>query len=79
MEQHSYTVLAHWDPEAEVWWATSADVPGLVAEEPTLEALVETVRHLVPELLRLNDAIPEGDVAPIDFIADRHEQVRLDA
>lgn len=50
----TYEVRAHWDAEAKVWWAESDDVPGLVAEAPTHDALVEELRQLVPELLQLN-------------------------
>ena len=32
-------VKADWDSEAKVWTATSGDVPGLVAESPTIEKL----------------------------------------
>ena len=40
-----------WDPEAEVWVATSKDVPGLVLESGSFDALVERVRFAIPELL----------------------------
>lgn len=49
-----YTVRAEWDAAAKVWMATSEDVPGLTAEAETLDALVEEVKNLVPELLELN-------------------------
>lgn len=32
-------VRADWDPDAEVWTATSRDVPGLVAEAGSMETL----------------------------------------
>lgn len=34
-------IRAEWDDEAQVWVATSDDVPGLVTEAPSIEALVE--------------------------------------
>ena len=43
-----------WDDEAAVWIATSDDVPGLVLESGSYDALVERVRAAVPELLQLN-------------------------
>ena len=43
-----------WDSEANVWVATSDDVPGLVLEAETLDGIIEEARSLVPELLRLN-------------------------
>ena len=42
-----------WDNEAAVWIATSKDVPGLVLESGSFDALIERVRHAVPELLPL--------------------------
>lgn len=50
----SYGALAEWDDEAGVWVATSEDVPGLVTEAETAEALMDKLRVLVPELLELN-------------------------
>lgn len=47
-----------WDDEASVWVATSKDVPGLVLESGSFDALVERVRHAVPELLILNHQSP---------------------
>lgn len=44
-------VRAQWDPEARVWWAESADLPGLVSEAPTLDALIERVSAVIPDLL----------------------------
>ena len=43
-----------WDEEAAVWIATSNDIPGLVLESGSFDALVERVRYAVPELLTLN-------------------------
>ena len=44
-----------WDDEASVWVATSDDVPGLVLESGSLDALIERVKVAVPELLALNN------------------------
>jgi hypothetical protein len=52
-----YRVLAHWDENAQVWWAESDEVPGLASEAPTFEALDENVRSIAPELLMLNKGI----------------------
>lgn len=48
------TVRAHWDAEAQVWWADSDDICGLVAEARTCTQLIAELRQLVPELLALN-------------------------
>lgn len=45
---------ALWDAEAHVWVAESDDVPGLVAEAESIEALAEKLDVLIPELLEAN-------------------------
>jgi len=47
-------IMFQWDDEAAVWIATSADVPGLVLESGSFDALVERVKQAVPELLKMN-------------------------
>jgi len=49
-----YVVNLSWDGESAVWIATSEDVPGLVLESGSLDALMERLRFAVPELLALN-------------------------
>lgn len=48
------TVDIVWDSEAQVWVATSEDVPGLALESDSLDALLERVRFAIPELFELN-------------------------
>ena len=45
----------HRDSEAAVWIATSDDVPGLVLESGSFDALVERVNVAVPELINLKE------------------------
>jgi Domain of unknown function (DUF1902) len=80
-------VRADWDPEAKVYVATSDDVPGLVAEAETLEALEVKLQGLVPELLELNAGVlPEGRVrdgqwtdVPMVVVSQHISKVRLHA
>ena len=51
-----YEVHFTWDSEASVWIAESDDIPGLVLEGGSLDALMERVRYAAPELLKLNSA-----------------------
>lgn len=44
-----------WDSEAQVWIATSDDIPGLVLESGSFDTLLERTRFAVPELLALNN------------------------
>jgi predicted RNase H-like HicB family nuclease len=48
------TVTVFWDAEANVWVAESADVPGLITEAATLEALSTKLETMIPELLEAN-------------------------
>ncbi len=64
-----------WDPEAQVWTAESDDVPGLVLESGSFDALIERVRFAVPELLELNGAVP----APVQLrmVSERCERIAM--
>jgi predicted RNase H-like HicB family nuclease len=55
MAESVITVRAFYDEEARVWVAESDDVPGLVTEADTPEALIAKLRVLIPELLAEND------------------------
>jgi predicted RNase H-like HicB family nuclease len=56
--------------EAQVWVATSDDVPGLVTEADTLEQLTRKLELMVPELLELNGS-PMTDEIPFELLARR--------
>jgi len=49
-----YKVMFVWDEEARIWVATSDDIPGLVLESGSIDALIERVKYAAPELLELN-------------------------
>ena len=66
-----YFVRAEWDDEAGVWVATSDDVPGLVTEAQTLEALDAKLKSMVPELLEANGCMPADGQVAVDLIARR--------
>ena len=65
-------VRAEWDEEAAVWVATSDDVPGLVAEADTAEALLEKLRALIPELLEAN-GYPDAGAVPFELFSRRFD------
>lgn len=67
-------VRAEWDAEAGVWVATSDDVPGLATESETIEALIEKLRVVIPELLSAN-GLPHDDVA-FELLTRRFEIAR---
>ena len=69
-----YVVNFIWDNEACVWVATSDDIPGLVLESGSFDALLERVRFAVPELLALNHT-----KAPLTltFQSERRERLAM--
>ena len=73
------TVNAEWDPEAKVWVATSDDVPGLITEADTIEALAEKLSVMIPELLEANGVLAGNAVreVPINLIAHREQVISL--
>lgn len=68
----NYNVNLAWDPEAAVWIATSEDIPGLVLESGSFDALVERVRFAARELLELNQLLLP---ATLTFLSRRQEKV----
>ncbi|TAE59413.1 MAG: DUF1902 domain-containing protein [Nostocales cyanobacterium] len=73
MNQTTYKISAFWDAEAEVWVATSEDVPGLVTESSTIEVLTEKLRVMIPELLVLNNIVPADYLGSISFELISHK------
>ena len=63
-------VNAVWDDEARVWVATSDDVPGLVTEAGDMDALVEKLKLMIPELLDANGVAHAPDV-PFEILGQR--------
>ena len=61
-------IRAEWDDDADVWVATSDDVPGLATEAETLELLSSKLETLVPELLDANGCQDGLDV-PFELLA----------
>ncbi|MCI9346260.1 MAG: DUF1902 domain-containing protein [Lachnospiraceae bacterium] len=70
-----YIITFTWDEEASVWIATSNDIPGLVLESGSFDALLERTRFAVPELLSLNASDPQP--FSLIFKSERHERMVL--
>ena len=70
-----YVVNLTWDADASVWIATSDDIPGLVLESGSFDALLERVRFAVPELLELNSK-KQSNLSLL-FQSVRHERIAL--
>ena len=63
-----HLVNAEWDADASVWVASSDDVPGLVTESDTLEALQSKVQIMVPELLEANGCLPANKIIQVELL-----------
>ena len=63
------TVTFSWDDESSVWIAESQDLPGLILESGSFDALVERVKIAIPDLLELNGV--QHPKAKIHFKAER--------
>ena len=50
MSRH-VVVRCAWDDEADVWFVQESDVPGLVTEADTLEALRRKLPEMIQDLL----------------------------
>ena len=70
-----YIIRLIWDNDAGVWVATSDDVPGLVLESGSFDALLERVRFAVPELLALNH--PTTTPLSLTFLSERRERIAI--
>ena len=68
-------VKIFWDNEAAVWIATSDDLPSLVLESGSCDALIERVKYTVPELLELEGI--KADFCDLNFISNRLDRVLI--
>ena len=69
-------IRVEWDEKAQVWVATSDDVPGLATEERSFEGMIEKVKVMIPELLTANGLCTEHEV-PFEVLTRRFEIAQL--
>ncbi|MBB5764862.1 DUF1902 domain-containing protein [Methylorubrum rhodesianum] len=74
MSRH-VVVRCAWDDEADVWFVQESDVPVLVTEADTLEALRRKLPEMIQDLLEVETAM---DIE-VDLIAYAHDRVRVQA
>ena len=71
-----FEVSCEWDSEAEVWYVSKSDVPGLAADAKTVEKLNAKLAVMIPELLVLNGVISCHDnkhlEVPYELLARKH-------
>lgn len=70
-----FVIKMTWDNEANVCVATSDDIPGLVFESGSFDAILERVRIAVPELPEVNSC--GKDSCWLSFEMSRCEMVAL--
>jgi len=70
-------IRAEWDEEANMWVATSDDIPGLATEAETIENLVEKLKIIVPELLEANGITYEKELS-LEILSRRFELIHVD-
>ena len=70
----NYKINILWDDEACVWVATSDDIPGLVLEGGSFDALLERVRFAAPEILKLNSS---QQPLTLSFVSERQERLQF--
>jgi len=69
------TVKLIWESETDRWHTETEDIPGLVLEAASFDALVERVRMAAPEMLELNCSYT-GPIQ-LTFEAERTENLAM--
>ena len=78
MAEKVFNVAAAWDAECRMWYVSHSDVPGLNTEAETLEALIDRVTAIAPELLELNGLVPAAArTFPVRVTAERETVVSI--
>ena len=68
--QPPINVTIGWDKDAEVWVATTADIPGLAVEAESLDKLHQKVMAALYDLAELNGFGHEGDQIPVHLMTE---------
>jgi Domain of unknown function (DUF1902) len=69
--RHPVEVRALWDPEAEVWAAEGENLPGLITEAESIEALMAKLRIMIPELLSYSPDLADLLGPEIHLVSER--------
>lgn len=68
-----FTVKVTWDAEASVWYVEETDIPSLIGEDESFDAIGEKIKTLAPELFDLNKHLLPGPAPgslPIHVMAE---------
>jgi Domain of unknown function (DUF1902) len=69
--RHPVEIHAFWDAEAEVWSAEAENLPGLVTEADSIDALMDKLRVMVPELLSYSPDLAARLGPDIHLVSER--------
>lgn len=69
-----YEVQVEWDKDAKVWYIEDSNVPGLVGEAATLEAMMMLLQVRIPEMLEENN-FPRNEYIPLRLLATTHFKI----
>ncbi len=77
MKRLELKIHATWDDEANVWYVQDSDVPGLATEAATLEALLQKLKVMIPELIELNGILNEDTEVPLELLIQSEQRVAI--
>jgi hypothetical protein len=70
-------VRSTWDDDAEVWVATSEDIPGLVTEAANEQELMDKLQMIIPDLVAASDEQFDQSEIPLVLMAQKESRIRL--
>ena len=76
MSKKTFYVNAEWDAEADVWYVSDSNVPGLITEAESIPAMIEKLRVMIPELLQLNGVLVDENEVPFELVSRYHETLQ---
>jgi predicted RNase H-like HicB family nuclease len=79
MRRLAIYVRATWDDDAEVWVATSEDIPGLVTEAANEQELMDKLQMIIPDLVAASDEQFDDiqSEIPLVLMAQKESRIRL--
>ena len=68
MAEPHYRVDVTYDDEANVWYVSDSDVPGLAAEAKTKDEMREVLESLIPDLIEWNTKLVPSIAFDVNYI-----------
>jgi predicted RNase H-like HicB family nuclease len=62
-----FDVIAHWDPEAQMWWGSNDDLP-IATEAPTFAEFEARATEIGQEMAEINGLVAPGERVEIHVI-----------